>query len=66
LNAEVGEEFGVLTIDLSYSVDYGYWLEVIENGKFAIIMPTLEALGPEILDAAGASVFSITGVGGEV
>ena len=29
-----------ICLDLYHTVDYGQWLEVIQNGRFAIIMPT--------------------------
>lgn len=38
-----------IDIILAHSVDYGQWLETIQHGKFAIIMPTLEYFAPEIL-----------------
>lgn len=41
-------------IELYHSVDYGYWLEVIQSGRFAIIMPTLEALSGEVMGSMGA------------
>lgn len=62
LTAEADEDFEGISIILSHGVDYGYWLELIQNGNFAIIMPTLEALGPEILEAAGAAVLTVTPV----
>lgn len=42
LKAEASEDGGIITMALSHSVDYGYWLEVIQNGRFAIVGPTLE------------------------
>lgn len=33
----------VVSVTLSHGVDYGFWLEVIQNGRFAIIRPTIEA-----------------------
>lgn len=56
LSAEVYEEGGDVVLELAHTVDYGIWLETIQDGAFAIIMPTLEALGPEILREAGAQV----------
>jgi hypothetical protein len=58
LVADLYEEDGEIVLELAHSVDYGIWLETIEDGTFAIIMPTLEALGPEILHEAGAVVTS--------
>ena len=60
LTAEVGVDFGgEVSIDLFHSVEYGYWLELIQNGAYAIIMPTIEALGPEIIRKAGGKVMEI-------
>lgn len=56
LIAEVYNDWGVAVIELAHSVDYGIWLELIQDGRFAIIMPTLEALGPEIIEDAGGMV----------
>lgn len=56
LTARVYMEGGEVVLELAHSVDYGYWLEVIQEGRFAVIMPTLEALGPDILRDAGAKV----------
>ncbi len=39
-------------IDLYHSVPYGIWLEVRFEGRFAIILPTIEAKGPELMEAA--------------
>lgn len=62
LTAEVGvDPGGFVTITLGHTVEYGIWLELIQDGAFAIIMPTLEHLGPKILRDAGASVFRIDG-----
>lgn len=45
-------------LDLYHTVDYGEWLETIQNGRFAIIMPTLEAYGPAVIENAGGHVWS--------
>lgn len=42
LRAYAQNEDGVVRVYLEHTVDYGYWLEVIQNGRFAIIRPTLE------------------------
>lgn len=60
LTADVFQEGGEIVIDLRHSVDYGIWLELIQDGAFAVIMPTLEALGPDILARSGAMVVSTT------
>jgi hypothetical protein len=56
LTAEVYEEGGEIILELYHTADHGYWLELIQDGRFAVIMPTLEALGPQILTAAGGEV----------
>lgn len=42
LTARASNDDGIITMTLSHTVDYGFWLEVIQNGRFAIIGPTLE------------------------
>lgn len=56
LFADVTHEGGEIVITLGHSVEYGQWLELIQEGAFAIIMPTLELLGPDIIERAGAGV----------
>jgi hypothetical protein len=49
LDTEV--EIGALQwrLYLFHSVEYGIWLEIKNSGEYAIIMPTLETLGPELM-----------------
>jgi hypothetical protein len=54
LTAEVDSDKGNVYVSLFHTVDYGQWLEVIQNGRFAIIMPTLEQFANEIFDRVGA------------
>jgi hypothetical protein len=54
LSAEVVHDGHDFTIELSHSVDYGQWLETIQSGRFAIIMPTLEQYSQKVFDAVGA------------
>lgn len=61
LTASVFEEGGEIVLELAHTVDYGYWLEVIQDGRFAIIMPTLEAVGPEVIQHAGGKVIEFGG-----
>ena len=49
-------EFDEIVIELYHKAEHGYWLELIQDGAYAIIMPTIEALGPEIIRRAGGSV----------
>jgi hypothetical protein len=59
LTAEVDYELDEVTLLLYHTAEHGYWLELIQDGRFAIIMPTLEALGPKILEDAGATVMGV-------
>ena len=43
LYARSGNAGGIITMEIGHGVDYGFWLEVIQNGRFAIIGPTMEA-----------------------
>lgn len=52
LTAEVENSNGDIVLSLGHTVDYGLWLEVIQSGRFAIIMPTLETEAPRIYDKA--------------
>lgn len=56
LDVDVRQEGHVIVWEMSHSVDYGLYLETRWNGKFAIIMPTLEMFAPRIgrgLDETG-------------
>lgn len=39
------------TIYLYHTVEYGKWLEIRWNGLYAIIMPTIEDMGPGLIKA---------------
>ena len=41
---------------LFHTMPYGIWLEVRWSGRYAIIAPTVAALGPELMDRVVASV----------
>lgn len=56
LDTDVQNDDGLIELTLFHTVDYGLWLEVIQNGNFAIIMPTLESQGPGALDNVTAAV----------
>lgn len=51
-----------VSLVLYHTVDYGLWLETIQSGRFATIMPTLEALAPGIFESINAE---FTGFSGE-
>jgi hypothetical protein len=61
LTASVSLEDGEVVLELAHTVEHGYWLETIQDGSYAIIMPTLEALGPRIIQDAGGQVVSTGG-----
>ena len=43
-------------IILYHTVDYGIWLEIRWNGRYAIIIPTIEHMGPTVM-AATSNMF---------
>lgn len=53
LHANVGhhKSTGRHDVTFAHGVDYGIWLEVANSGKYAIIMPTVLAVGKEIMKA---------------
>lgn len=48
LDVEVASEGDEIILTLFHTVEYGKWLETIQAGSLAIILPTLEIYGPEI------------------
>lgn len=38
-------------ITFSHGVDYGIWLETKQHGKHQIIMPTVKAIGEELMES---------------
>jgi hypothetical protein len=54
LTAQVTEEASEVTLSLFHTVDYGQWLETIQSGRFAVIMPTLEQYADRVFDAVSA------------
>lgn len=40
-------------IILYHTVDYGIWLEIKDSGLYAIILPTIEYIGPQIMAGMG-------------
>jgi hypothetical protein len=51
LTAEYVEEGSNHVIVLYHTVDYGIWLEVRNSGEYAIILPTIEHMGPVVMGA---------------
>lgn len=56
LGVEVTKSFGEVVLNLYHTVDYGLWLEVIQNGRFATIMPTLEHYAPIVFGQVGGVI----------
>lgn len=63
LSTRVYVSGGEVVLEFAHGVDYGQWLELIQDGRFAIIMPTLEMLAPEIMAEAGAMMVTVPGGG---
>jgi hypothetical protein len=55
LTAEVSEHGDDIVLELYHTVDYGVWLETIQAGAYAIIMPTLEYFSRETMDRLHAT-----------
>lgn len=49
LNAETEKVVQGVKIKLSHGVDYGIWLELANEKKYAIIEPTIRIKGPEVM-----------------
>lgn len=56
LESRVWNDGGIITLSLFHTVEYGLWLEVIQNGRFSIIMKTLEEEAPSLLREVAAEV----------
>ena len=64
LNTAVSQESeDVIRITLAHGVDYGYWLEVAHERKYAIIGPTIKTQGPEIANKFSGFMQKIIGGG---
>lgn len=51
IRAEVSKpQSNYIRITLSHGVDYGIWLELAKEKRYAIIKPTIEKFGPEVYD----------------
>lgn len=56
LEVDVANEGDEVVVTLAHTVDYGIWLETIQSGRFAIIMPTLEKYAVEIQKAVASGL----------
>lgn len=59
LRAEAFDEWPNAGIVLYHTVPYGIWLEVKHSGQYAVIQPTIDSQGPEVLR-------SLEGILGEI
>ncbi len=59
-----GSAGGVHTMVLYHLVDYGIWLEVANEGKYAIINPALEEVGPKVMQDLVGLLDRIHGIPG--
>lgn len=50
LNATTSKTSTGIRITLAHGVDYGMWLELANEKRFAIIKPTIELRGNEVLE----------------
>ena len=48
LTSEVTLADGSLEIALSHTAEYGIWLEIRWGGRYAVIIPTIETMGPRL------------------
>jgi hypothetical protein len=51
LRAEAFDEGDNMGIVLYHQVPYGIWLELANSGDYAIINPTIEVMGPQVMRA---------------
>lgn len=60
LNSEVEYGDDEFTISLGHGVDYGIWLEIRWGGRYAIIIPTIETMGPDLFQRCQGIIGDIT------
>lgn len=51
LNASVSTIPNGYRITLAHGVDYGLWLEMAHERRFAVVMPAIEQQGPKIIES---------------
>lgn len=56
LRAEAVKVDGAIYMTLFHTVSYGYWLEVVQSGRFAVILRTLESESRAIMREATSRV----------
>lgn len=56
LTADFASDGNLMVISLYHTVEYGIWLEVAHSGNWAIILPTIEHMGPIVMGALGGTM----------
>lgn len=51
LRAQAFDEGDNMGIILYHSVSYGIWLELAHDQRFAVIEPTIEVMGPQVMQS---------------
>lgn len=49
-----------LAVNLYHTVDYGVWLEVRWGGRYAVLIPTIETMGPDLFKRMSRMMDGIT------
>jgi hypothetical protein len=49
LDVNVEQTSKLIGVTLFHTVDYGFFLEVRWGGRYAIILPTVETMGPQLM-----------------
>lgn len=61
LRAEVDRGNEEIVLYLYHTVEYGIYLETMQSGAFAILLPTLEKYAKTVFENAGGEVIGTTG-----
>lgn len=49
----IADRSDVYAIVLYHTVEYGFWLEIRWSGRYAVIQPTIETMGPQVMAGLG-------------
>lgn len=53
LKARAGSRQATFWIDLFHTMPYGIWLETRWSGRYAVIIPTILEMGPQVIKGVG-------------
>ena len=56
LDTNVEQVQGEIVLELFHTAEHGQWLETVQSGRWAIIMPTLELFAADAFEAAGGKL----------